>query len=274
MVFAIIGGDERFIYLRELLIRDGHTVRMCGFERHKSHIACVSAGDALFGANCVILPIPTTKDGKAVWTPLGNEEIRLDDLRRAANKKTLFLTANCTLGTARECDYFAREELTVYNAAITAEGAIAAAIDNTEHTLLGSRCLITGFGRIGKLLAHRLSLFGCDVSVTSRRPETDSWIESYGFNRVGAEELERYADLYDIIFNTVPQPILTSAVLKKLKRDCLLVELASPPYGIDFETAESEGVQVVKASGLPAKTAPKSAAQIIYNTINNILREI
>ncbi len=274
MVFAIIGGDERLVYLSKRLINDGHTVRMCGFERHKSHIACVTAGDALFGADCVILPLPTTKDGITVWTPLGNEEIILDDLRRAANRKTLFLTANHTLGTPRECDYFAREELTVYNAAITAEGAVAAAINNTEQTLLGAKCLITGFGRIGKLLSHRLSTFGCDISITSRRPETHSWIESLGFRAVDVGEIERQADLYDIIFNTVPQHIITGAVLKKLKRGCVLIELASAPFGVDFEEAEEQGIKVIRASGLPAKTAPRSAADIIYNTVNNILKEM
>ena len=115
MVFAIIGGDERQIYLRQRLLGDGHTVRMCGFERFGGHVSCLKVGDALFGADCVILPIPSTKDGKTVWTPFGNEEILLRDLPKATGKRTLFLTALCSLGANRECDYFAREELTVLN---------------------------------------------------------------------------------------------------------------------------------------------------------------
>ena len=273
MVFAIIGGDERQIYLGERLRRDGHTVRMCGFTRHKSHISCLKVGDALFGADCVILPIPSTKDGKTVWTPLGSEEILLCDLPKAASKKTLYLTALATVGAAREYDYFQKEELTVLNAALTAEGAVAAAINNTSRALLGANCLIGGFGRIGKLLAQRLRPFGANVFVTSRRAETSAWIKSFGFYEVPIHTLERDADKYDIIFNTAPEPIFTRNVLAKLKRDCLLIELASPPFGIDFDAAEELSLQVIKASGLPAKTAPESAAEIIYDTIKSIIHQ-
>lgn len=273
MVFAIIGGDERQIFLAKMLKNDRHTVRMCGFERHESHTPCLSVGDALFGADCVILPIPSTKDGKTVWTPLGNEEILLHDLTSAAGKKTLFLTACHTLGVQREYDYFAREELTIQNALITAEGAVGAAIDGVDSTLWSSRVLVTGFGRIGKLLCDRLAPFGCDITATSRRAETDAWIRASGYKSIDSSEIERHADLYDIIFNTVPQPLLTLSVLQKLKRDCLIIELASPPFGVDFEAANELGIRIIRASGLPAKTAPKTAAEIIYNTINNILSE-
>ncbi len=273
MVFAIIGGDERQIYLAKMLKNARHTVRMCGFERHESHTPCLSVGDALFGADCVILPIPSTKDGKTVWTPLGNEEILLHDLISAAGKKTLFLTACHTLGVKRECDYFAREDLTIQNALITAEGAVGAAIDETDSTLWGSKVLVTGFGRIGKFLCDRLAPFGCDITATSRRSETDALIRASGYKCISSTEIERHADLYDIIFNTVPQPVLTLSVLQKLKRDCVIIELASPPFGVDFEAANELGTRIIRASGLPAKTAPKTAAEIIYNTINNILNE-
>ncbi|MBE6766169.1 MAG: dipicolinate synthase [Ruminococcaceae bacterium] len=273
MVFAIIGGDERQIYLKQKLRRDGHTVRMCGFERHSSHISCLKVGDALFGADCVILPLPSSKDGKTVWTPLGTEEILLCDLPKAAGKKTLFLTALTHIGAARECDYFAKEELTVLNAALTAEGAVASAINNTSRALLGANCLVAGFGRIGKLLCSRLLPFGAKVYATSRRPETMAWIRSYGFEGIDIGEVERNADKFDIIFNTAPQPLFTRNILTRLKSDCVFIELASPPFGIDFEAAEELGIKVIKASGLPAKTAPEAAAEIIYDTVKNIINQ-
>ena len=44
-------------------------------------------------------------------------------------------------------------------------------------------------------------------------------------------------------------------------------------YGIDMEAADELGIRVIKASGLPAKTAPQTAAEIIYDTINNIISQ-
>ena len=273
MVFSIIGGDERMLFLAERLIDCGHKVRLCGFEKHERHIPCVSAGDALFGADCVILPLPSTKDGRTVWTPYGEQEIYLADMVSAAGRKTLFLTANATLGAEREKDYFAREELTVLNAVPTVEGALQVALTNTDRTLWRARCLVAGFGRIGRLLCHRLSSFGCGISATSRRPETESWIEAYGYDCIRNTALADRVGEFDIIFNTVPESIFTEEILSKVKKDCVLIELASPPYGIDFQAAKRLGLRALLASGLPAKTAPKTAADIIFDTISNILSE-
>lgn len=274
MIFAIIGGDERQIYLADRLKNEKHTVRMCGFEKHNRHIACVSAGDALFGADCVILPIPTSRDGDRVWTPLGNEKILLEDLRRAADKKTLFLSAGKRVGTAREADYSACEDFAVYNAALTAEGAMEIAIRQTDTSLWGANCLIVGFGRIGKLLALKLAPFGCKISVTERRPETRAWIEVLGFTAVNINRIAEYAADYDIIFNTVPEPVIKNDFLEKLKKSCLLMELASKPFGFEAEAAEKLHLRILKASGLPGATAPQTAADIIYNTVNRITKEM
>jgi len=273
MVFSVIGGDERMIFLADKLRECGHKVRMCGFERHPRHIPCVSAGDALFGAEYVILPIPSTKDGITVWMPYGENEVHLSDMAGAAGGKTVFFTAGVTLGARREFDYFAREELAVLNAVPTVEGAIGTALSSTPHTLWRSRCLSVGFGRIGKLLCHRLSSFGCSVAASSRRAEVQSWIEAYGYEHVASSMLSKRAAEYDIIFNTVPSQLLTEEVLKTLRPETLIIELASPPYGVDFEAAKRLGINAVLASGLPAKTAPKTAADIIFDTISNILSE-
>lgn len=271
MVFSVIGGDERMIYLSDRLRESGHKVRMCGFERHPRHIPCVSAGDALFGAECVILPVPSTKDGITVWTPFGNGEIRLSDMAGAAGSKTIFFTAGVTLGAKREFDYLAREEMSVLNAVPTVEGALCTAMENTPRTIWRSRCLVIGFGRIGKLLCHRLSSFGCHVAALSRRTETKAWVEAYGYEHIHSDMLGSRAADFDIIFNTAPHTVLSEDVLKTLKPDTLIIDLASPPYGVDFNAAENLGIKAVLASGLPAKNAPKTAADIIFDTINQIL---
>ena len=273
MVFSIIGGDERMLFLRERLKEQGHRVRLCGFQKHESHPPSSHLGDALFGADIIVLPLPSTKDGVTVWTPFGEDRILLSDIASAKDRKTLLLTAGTTLGTKREIDYFAREEMAVLNAIPTAEGAIEVAMKNTDRTLWHSKCLVAGFGRIGKLLCHRLCAFGCEVFASARRKESISWIKAYGYNAINHEDLSEYIGDFDIVFNTVPEQFIDAKILKKVKDECLIIELASAPFGVDFTTAEKLNIKAIKASGLPAKIAPKTAADIILETINNIQKE-
>lgn len=46
-------------------------------------------------------------------------------------------------------DYFARPELTVYNAIPTAEGCIGILLERRSRTLWGAAVLVLGFGRWG-----------------------------------------------------------------------------------------------------------------------------
>ena len=88
-----------------------------------------------------------------------------------------------------------------------------------------------------------------------------------------SEALPQAAAEADIIFNTVPAVILDKGVLSGLKRDCLVVDLASKPGGVDFETAKELGVQIIWALSLPGKVAPITAGDIIHDTVLNVLRE-
>ena len=273
MIFSIIGGDERMVYLRDMLKSAGHTVRMCGFEKHAGHIPCVSLGDAVFSANCIVLPVPTSKDGKTVFAPLCESDILLKDIVSAADRKTVFFTAGTRIGAATEYDYLAREEFSMLNALPTAEGAIKCAIENTKHTLWGSRCLVIGFGRIGKILCKNLRSFGATVAATYRRAETKALIDAECYECIDSNSLSDTLPSYDIIFNTVPSVMLGDYELSKVKEDALIIELASAPFGVSATAAEKYGIKLITAGGLPAKTAPVTAAKIIFMTINNILRE-
>lgn len=57
------------------------------------------------------------------------------------------------------------------NAIATSEGAIEIAVREYAGTLNGGRCLVAGFGRIGKALAWMLRGMGAHVTVSARKPE-------------------------------------------------------------------------------------------------------
>ena len=58
-----------------------------------------------------------------------------------------------------------------------------------------------------------------------------------------------------------------------MKKSCKIIELASAPYGLDFEIARNYSIDVVKAFSLPGKYTPKTAGEIIGNKICNTLRK-
>lgn len=160
-------------------------------------------------------------------------------------------------------DLYGAEPLTTANAVPTAEGAIALAMDAAPITLHGARCLVIGFGRIGKALAPRLHALSAAVTVSVRRPADEGLVEALGLR---SERTGRYLhglSQYDFVFNTVPSPILDRTQLGQLSADCTLIDLSSPPYGIAPELCRALGRKCIYASGLPGKCAPKTAG-ILY----------
>ena len=62
--------------------------------------------------------------------------------------------------------------------------------------------------------------------------------------------------------------------LKYIKKDCLLIDLASNPGGIDKKSVKDNKLKFVWALSLPGKVAPITTAEFIKDTIYNIIKEI
>ena len=245
-------------------------------------VCCEETMERIDRADCVVLPLPATDGNGVLNTPFSGTPHTVkdlleymepgqlvcagmvkSDLRELAEKRSLLL-----------CDYFAREELAVANAAVTAEGALQVAMEELPVTLYGSRALILGYGRIGRILAQRLRGLGAFVSAAARRQEQLAWAEVDGCVPCRLQELEGILGDFDVIFNTVPSLILTEKLLRKLKQGCAVIDLASAPGGVDFEGAKELGISVIWARALPGKVAPETAARIIRQTIYHILEEV
>lgn len=61
--------------------------------------------------------------------------------------------------------------------------------------------------------------------------------------------------------------------MAKIATNALIIDLASLPGGVDFESAKRMGIPTIHALSLPGKVAPKTSGEIIKNTIFNILEE-
>lgn len=281
--FWVVGGDLRQVKLAELLQLDGHTVQTYAMEL-RPEPGDLTGSDTLKGidgADCVILPLPSAGEGGVLNAPLSSKKVPLESVFQAMRPGQILCAGKLGPALAEQArergllvyDYFDREELAVKNAVPTAEGAIQIAMEELPTTLFGARVLVIGFGRIGKLLAHRLKGLGARVTVSARSYQDLAWIEAYGFCAERTDQLEGWLCSYDLIINTAPAPVLGEALLEDLSPDCLVIDLASRPGGVDFESAAALGIKVIWALSLPGKVAPVTSGRIIRDTVYHILQE-
>jgi dipicolinate synthase subunit A len=163
--------------------------------------------------------------------------------------------------------------LAVLNAVATAEGAIQLAMEETAITICRAKVLVIGFGRIGKILAHRLKGLGAHVTVAARSYADFAWIRAYGYENANTLSLEGTLGRYDIVINTVPARVLGEERLRELSKDCLCMDLASKPGGMDFAAASKLGIKAIWALSLPGEVAPITSGSIIKEAIYNIIAE-
>lgn len=287
--FAVIGGDLRIIKLVNMLAKDGNVVYTYGLEEaeelkgNDNIIFCDKLSKTISEETEVVIgPIPFSSDGKNINAPFSSKEISIRELMHQLNAKILIagsITPDVYDMANDEyieiIDIMKREELAVLNTISTAEGTIEIAISNTNKIIHGSNVLILGFGRIGKVLARKMAGLSAKVTCAARKDEDLAWIRAYGhmatnINTLGGKVLSES----DLIINTVPHLILNKERLEYVKDECLLIDLASNPGGIDKRAAKEKNLKLVWALALPGKVAPVTTAEFIKDTIYNILKEI
>lgn len=274
--FGVIGGDRRQAELARLLRVDGHTVATYGLDRWKPG-GEGSLTQAL-SMETVVLPLPLCK-GNGVLN-CEEETIPVKELFQKIEPEHQVLAGQVKpeqWAQAKECrvrlrDYFLLEELTVANAAATAEAAIQVAMEHLDKTLLGMDCLVLGFGRIGKLLCNRLHGMGAMVRAAARKREDLAWIRAYGWKALRTDALNGNMDSFGVVFNTVPSMILDERLLEQLPVDCLCVDLASV-QGIDMAAAEKLGLPHIWARSLPGQMVPCAAAKAIRDVVYYMILE-
>ena len=161
--------------------------------------------------------------------------------------------------------YARREEYQIAIARLTAEGAIA--LLRPETGLSGAHILLLGYGRIARLLARELQKAGALVTAAARSGEQRAWAEAESIEALPLDALTGALDRFDVIIGTIPAPVLTEPLLALVRKDALLLELASAPGGIDAAAAHERGLRYIRAPGLPAKYAPERAAVILRDAV-------
>jgi dipicolinate synthase subunit A len=119
-----------------------------------------------------------------------------------------------------------------------------------------------------------LSGIGAKVYCEARKNEDIAWIKAYGYEPIHLNDLDSHLSKFDIIINTIPFQILDNDRLDLLKKDIVIIDLASNPGGVDRKAAKEKNLKLIWALSLPGKVAPVTSAEFIKETLYHALKEM
>lgn len=275
----IIGGDSRQLYMADYLESLGYEIHVYGLPE-KNRECESSLKNAIEESDGIILPLPVSKDGKYLFSIVPMKETLDDILNYLKPDKPVFagmisrgVKSKLEKKNIKVFDFFEREDVTVMNTIPTAQGILKTMIDNIEYTVHSSRCAVFGYGRVARVTANVLKSIGADVTVCARKSGDLSSAEISGMQSCYISDFHKIAHEYNIIINTVPSVVIDRKILNNVRADCLIIDVASAPFGTDFAAAYELGLNAMQCSSLPGKVAPKTAGKIIADGILNIIKE-
>jgi dipicolinate synthase subunit A len=283
---ALIGGDARQLEVIQKLIELDASVTLIGFDNLQQQFSGITreklSADVLKKMNAIILPAVGTDDNGKIDSIFSKEEMFLtDDIAASMLPNAIvytgmakpFLKQVCSQNGIGLVELFERDDVAIFNSIPTAEGAIMMAIQYTDITIHGSKCMVLGLGRTGMTMARTLQGLGATVKVGVRRAEQYARAWEMGFQPFYTIDLYEQVANIDLLFNTIPTMIVTAQVITNIPHRAVIIDLASKPGGTDFRFAERRGIKAMLAPGLPGIVAPKTAGRIIANTLIQLLQD-
>lgn len=270
MKFCFIGGDFRNIELAKILAKDRMIVYTYGLEKgfldekiNQNIIQCKNVEQAINEAEIIITAIPFSKDNKNINTPRSEKNLKIEEILNKIKGKKVF-TGNISKEIKEKFDkenieffdIIKNEEFAILNTVPTAEATIKIIIENTKNIIQNSRCLVLGFGRIGKILSHKIQSLNLITTVVPTNSIEEAWGKAYGYEIITFRNIKDRKEIlgkYDIIVNTIPKIILEEEELKNIRKDALIIDLASKPFGIDRNFMKKRKMNFIEALGLPRK---------------------
>lgn len=211
----------------------------------------------------LVLPVPATRDGEHI---LGTD-VSLSSLPLSPRHAVFggFFPKERLAPAHAVFDCAEKEDFLLKNAALTAEGAIASALQATGRSFYGCSIAVIGYGRIARFLLRRLSGFTKSLTVYARRPEAlaDAALCSYATSRLCEDSVIRE----EIIFNTVPEKVFARVSLSHPLYVCDLG--GGMPAALATEGGDSFGVTA--ARGVPGVFAPTAAGEVILESLCSFL---
>ncbi|MDD3336844.1 MAG: dipicolinate synthase subunit DpsA [Eubacteriales bacterium] len=273
---VLVGGDERALRLLPLLSSYGYSVRSMGLVPEDEKTARLEEADAL------LFPFPTSVKRDKIPTLTGLTLYPQDVLGVAKAEAVViasaglesYLSAQNAMGKRLRLRlYQSQEAFLQANAELSAEATVFELMKLKPITLYDQTVLVIGYGRYGRATAQRLRKLGATVWVAARREKQRLLASGDGMRALDIQDIPEIASELDAVLNTVPSLILEEAQLAALPKSCDLLELASPPYGIDATAAQKLELPYWLLTALPARYAPQSAAKELVRACTRLLTE-
>lgn len=280
----ILGGDNRYLQVVQSLTSNKIHVFLSGFDQLDfadpmvHHMKPSNIDYSKMDA--ILLPVSGTDLDGNIETSYSTKSLKITEAELNITPE------HCTIYTGISNDYlnqiaqktnrkivplFARNDIAIYNSIPTAEATLKIAIEETEVTIHGSKILVLGFGRVGITVARSFHHLGANVTVAARRPEHFARMHEMGLKAIETQHIGEIIPEMNIIINTIPQIILDSEKIDQMSSEVLIIDLASKPGGTDFDYASKKGIKAIHALGLPGKTAPKTAGEIIGKVLLELI---
>lgn len=289
LIIGMLGGDRREQEIARRAAATGADVRAYGFPWPDGGIPGVRhLGDpaaVLDGARFALFPIPGISASGALFAPSAQSPIIPD--RALLSKmaphahiilgwadKNLKMYADALSITLHEYEW--DRSLMLQRTPAIVEGLLKIVIENTNITIHTANACVVGQGTIGAVLTRYLVALGARTTVVARNPEQRAAAFVAGATPYTFEELPGLASHLDFIFSTVPSRVIGEDVLSRLQKAVLLVDLAAPPGGIDFDAAQRLGLKAIWGRGLGSRaplTVGASQWGGIKERIEKILRD-
>lgn len=264
----ILGGDNRNVFLFNLLNSEGYNVQKCFLESDLK--------EKISKSDVIISGIPFSKDGEFITNNFG-ETIKISSFLKYMEKK-IFIAGKIDKKIVEELqvknnyviDLMENNKLAIRNTIPTVEGIVSLIIGNTDFCVCDSNIAVLGFGRVGKQATKILKSLGANVFVYEINKNEVANITLSGYNILN--DFENSLSNMNVIVNTVPSRILEEKQLNYLNEKVLIIDVSSNPGGVDYDYADKKGIKVIHALGIPGKVAPKTVAVYIYEAIKDFIK--
>jgi dipicolinate synthase subunit A len=263
---GMLGGDKREQEIARRAAATGAEVRAHGFPWPVHGIPGVQhltePADVLKGARFALFPIPGISASGALFAPSSPSPIVPDRAMLSGMVPRAHiilgwadanLKAHCEALSIKLQEYEWDRSLMLQRTPAIIEGLLKIVIENTAITIHDSNACVVGQGTIGAVLARYLVALGAHTHVVARNPEQRAAAYVAGAAPHGLDELPELAPRLDLLFSTVPSRVVGEDVLARLPKSALIVDLAAPPGGVDFEVAKRLGLNAIWGRGLGSR---------------------
>jgi len=266
LVIGMLGGDKREQEIARRAAATGAEVRAHGFPWPEQGIPGVQhlkdPAAVLKGARFALFPIPGIGANGALFAPAAPAPIipDRDMLSGMAPRGHIILgwadaklKAHAEATSIKLHEYEWDRSLMLQRTPAIIEGLLKIVIESTAITIHSANACVVGQGTIGAVLARYLVALGAHTHVAARNAEQRAAAFVAGATPHPLQELPALAPGLDLVFSTVPARVIGDDVLSRLPKSALVVDLAAPPGGVDFDAAKRLGITAIWGRGLGSR---------------------